>query len=44
MTTTAVRSAVTISGLSKSLGDKVVLDGIDLAINPGARARYNRGR
>jgi ABC-2 type transport system ATP-binding protein len=35
MTTTAVRSAVTISGLSKSFGDKVVLDGIDLVINPG---------
>lgn len=35
MTTTALQSAVTVSGLSKSFGDKVVLDGIDLDISPG---------
>ncbi|HEX3564659.1 MAG TPA: ATP-binding cassette domain-containing protein, partial [Acidimicrobiales bacterium] len=35
MTTSDVRSAVSVSGLSKSFGDKVVLDGIDLAISPG---------
>jgi ABC-2 type transport system ATP-binding protein len=35
MTTATLQSAVTISGLSKSFGDKVVLDGIDLNISPG---------
>ena len=35
MTTPAFRSAVTIAGLSKSFGDKVVLDGIDLDNSPG---------
>jgi ABC-2 type transport system ATP-binding protein len=35
MTTTAIPSAVTITGLSKSFGDKIVLDGIDLDISPG---------
>ncbi|UYB41446.1 ATP-binding cassette domain-containing protein [Streptomyces sp. Je 1-4] len=33
--TTAVASAITTTGLSKSYGDKVVLDGIDLCIPEG---------
>ncbi|HEX3425774.1 MAG TPA: ATP-binding cassette domain-containing protein [Acidimicrobiales bacterium] len=35
MATTALRSAVTATGLRKSFGDKVVLDGIDLEIAEG---------
>ncbi|MEU6207263.1 ATP-binding cassette domain-containing protein [Micromonospora musae] len=33
--TTATRPAISVSGLRKSFGDKVVLDGIDLAVTEG---------
>jgi ABC-2 type transport system ATP-binding protein len=35
MTTSTLRSAVTVTGLRKSFGDKVVLDGIDLDVAEG---------
>jgi ABC-2 type transport system ATP-binding protein len=35
MTTSTTRSAVTVTGLRKSFGDKVVLDGIDLDVAEG---------
>jgi ABC-2 type transport system ATP-binding protein len=35
MTTSTLRSAVTVTGLRKSFGDKVVLDGIDLDVVEG---------
>ena len=35
MTTTTSRSAIAATGLRKSFGDKVVLDGIDLTVAEG---------
>ena len=35
MTTTTTRSAIAATGLRKSFGDKVVLDGIDLSVAEG---------
>jgi ABC-2 type transport system ATP-binding protein len=34
-TTSAARPAITVTGLQKSFGDKVVLDGIDLSVQEG---------
>ncbi len=34
-TTSAARSAISVTGLQKSFGDKVVLDGIDLTVQEG---------
>src|SRR5262249_46371061 len=34
-TTSAARPAITVTGLQKSFGDKVVLDGIDLVVQEG---------
>jgi ABC-2 type transport system ATP-binding protein len=35
-TTSAARTAISVTGLQKSFGDKVVLDGIDLTVREGA--------
>ena len=35
MTTTSARLAISVTGLRKSYGDQVVLDGIDLAVPEG---------
>ena len=52
MTTTTSRSAIAATGLRKSFGDKVVLDGIDLSVAEGTifallgpeRGREDHGR
>jgi ABC-2 type transport system ATP-binding protein len=35
ITTSAPRPAIAVTGLQKSFGDKVVLDGIDLTVQEG---------